>query len=111
MHFFQKALVGSWVYEDKRISDSETSTRGIKAHAREIRHGNFSAKSGIVTPETMITFRSRSARIIWLVQLSCEMWEYTSMFCICSSIMMRDVLSTSQCSHFLISVFTLLRPV
>lgn len=78
MHFFQNALVGSWVYEDKRISDSETSTRGIKAHAREIRHGNFSAKSGIVTPETMITFRSRSARIIWLVQLSCEMWDYTS---------------------------------
>jgi hypothetical protein len=74
MHFFQNALVGSWVYEDKRISDSETSTRGIKAHAREIRHGNFSAKSGIVTDKTMITFRSRSARIIWLVQLSCEMW-------------------------------------
>jgi hypothetical protein len=78
MHFFQNALVGSWVYEDKRISDSETSTRGIKAHAREIRHGNFSAKSGIVTADTMITFRSRSARIIWLVQLSCEMWDYTS---------------------------------
>jgi hypothetical protein len=75
MHFFQNALVGSWVYEGQRLSET---TRGVKAHAREIRHGNFSAKSGIVTDKTMITFRSRSARIIWLVQLSCEMWDYTS---------------------------------
>jgi hypothetical protein len=75
MHFFQMALMGSWVYEGQRLSQT---TRGIKAHAREIRHGNFAAKSGIVTDKTMITFRSRSSRIIWLVQLSCEMWDYTS---------------------------------
>jgi hypothetical protein len=75
MHFFQKALIGSWMYEGQRLADS---ARGIKAHAREIRHGNFNAKSGIVTDKTMITFRSRSARIIWLVQLSSEMWDYTS---------------------------------
>ena len=26
----------------------------------------------------MITFRSRSARIFWLVQISSEMWDYAS---------------------------------
>ena len=75
MVLFQTKLIGSWIYEGQRLTES---TRGIMAHAREIRHGNFSAKSGIVTDETMITFRSRSARIIWLVQLSSEMWEYSS---------------------------------
>ena len=33
---------------------------------------------GIVTEDTKITFRSRSARIIWLVQISSEMYEYAS---------------------------------
>jgi hypothetical protein len=75
MHFFQMALQGSWIYEGQRLNET---SRGIKAHAREIRHGNHLAKSGIVTDKTMITFRSRSARIIWLVQLSSEMWDYTS---------------------------------
>jgi hypothetical protein len=72
---FQDKLLGSWIYEGQRLTEP---TRDIKAHAREIRHGNFSAKSGIITDKTMITFRSRSARIIWLVQLSSEMWEYAS---------------------------------
>ncbi|KAG7347429.1 vacuolar membrane-associated protein [Nitzschia inconspicua] len=75
MLLFQTQLIGSWIYEGERLTES---TRGIKAHAREIRHGNFSAKSGIVTDKTMITFRSRSARIVWLVQLSEEMWELSS---------------------------------
>ena len=75
MLFFQKAMVGSWIYEGQRLNET---TRGVKAHAREIRHGNRLAKSGIVTDKTMITFRSRSSRIIWLVQLSSEMWDYTS---------------------------------
>jgi hypothetical protein len=87
MLFFQMALQGSWIYEGQRLNET---TRGIKAHAREIRHGNHLAKSGIVTDKTMITFRSRSSRIIWLVQLSSEMWDYTSPYehtdqpeCIC----------------------------
>jgi hypothetical protein len=75
MHSFQRALQGSWIYEGQRLTES---TRSIKAHAQEIRHGNFAAKSGIVTDKTMITFRSRSARIFWLVQLSTEMWDYAS---------------------------------
>jgi hypothetical protein len=75
MVYFQNSLKGSWIYEGQRLTEN---TKGIKAHAREIRHGNFSAKSGIVMENTMVTVRSRSARIIWLVQLSCEMWDYSS---------------------------------
>lgn len=75
MMYFQNSLKGSWIYEGERLIER---SKGIKAHAREIRHGNASAKSGIVTDKTMITFRSRSARIFWLVQLSSEMWEYSS---------------------------------
>jgi hypothetical protein len=72
---FQKSLIGRWIYEGERLSDSD---QGIKAHAREIRHADNLAKSGIITEDTKITFRSRSARIIWLVQVSSEMWDYSS---------------------------------
>lgn len=75
MHLFQRELEGSWIYEGQRLTET---ARQIKAHALEIRHGNDAAKSGIITDKTMITFRSRSARIIWLVQLSSEMWDYAS---------------------------------
>lgn len=75
MYLFQKSLIGSWIYEGQRINDS---TLGIKANAREIRHKNRLAKSGIITSNSVITFRSRSARIMWLVQLSSEMWDYSS---------------------------------
>jgi len=45
---------------------------------RELRHKDRYACSGIITEQTKITFRSRSARLIWLVQMSAEMWEYSS---------------------------------
>ncbi len=73
MHFFQKSLIGSWIYEGERLNET---IRGIKAHAREIRHGNHLVQSGVVTEDTTITFRSRSARIIWLIQISSEMWDF-----------------------------------
>jgi hypothetical protein len=44
----------------------------------DIRNGDQELKSGFLTNETKITFRSRSARIFWLVQISSEMWDYTS---------------------------------
>jgi hypothetical protein len=62
MHLFQQNLMGSWIYEGQRLFDA---TRGIHAHAREIRHDDHQARSGIVTQDTMITYRSRSSRIFW----------------------------------------------
>ncbi|EEC45548.1 predicted protein [Phaeodactylum tricornutum CCAP 1055/1] len=75
MHLFQQNLMGSWIYEGQRLFDA---TRGIHAHAREIRHDDHQARSGIVTQDTMITYRSRSSRIFWLIQISAEMWDYSS---------------------------------
>jgi hypothetical protein len=73
MLIFQESLIGSWIYEGKRLHEP---ARGIQAHAQEIRHGDQQACSGIVTDKTTITFRSRSARYIFLIQISAEMWDY-----------------------------------
>jgi len=75
MYSFQKSLIGSWIHGVQRFHEA---SRGLQAHAREIRHNEQHAASGIVTEKTTITFRSRSTRIIWLVQISSEMWEYSS---------------------------------
>jgi Vacuolar membrane-associated protein Iml1 len=74
MHYFQQCLLGAWVYQGQRLYEP---TRGFQANAREIRRRDAApALSGIVTESTVITFRSRSTRIIWLVQMSAEMWDY-----------------------------------
>mmetsp|Transcript_8359 Transcript_8359/g.17809 ORF Transcript_8359/g.17809 Transcript_8359/m.17809 type:complete len:2336 (+) Transcript_8359:221-7228(+) len=73
MHLFQKAFLNKWVYEGKRLSFD-----GIRTNAKVIRHGDHAIRSGIISDDTIMTFRSRSARIIWLVQLSSEMWDFAS---------------------------------
>lgn len=75
MYYFQQTLIGSWIYEGQRLSEP---AGGVQANAWEIRHGDHQARSGIVTEDTRFAFRSRSARIFWLVQISAEMWDYSS---------------------------------
>jgi len=77
MHAFQESLIGSWIYEGQRLHEN---VRGVQAYAQEIQNDDSPAKSGIVTSATTVTFRSRSARFIWLIQMSSEMWEYASPF-------------------------------
>lgn len=74
MFLFQKSFLSRWIYEGERLDSDD----GVRANAMEIRHANSAARSGIVTDNTKITFRTRSARIIWLVQISSDMWEYSS---------------------------------
>ena len=71
MYSFQKSFVKSWVYEGKRLSFN-----GIRTVAKVIRHGDKIVRSALISDHTKLTFRSRSARIIWLVQMSSEMWDY-----------------------------------
>jgi len=73
MYQFQHSLIGRWLYEGVRL---DSSADGIRANAVEIRHAEEKFCSGIVTENTKITFRSRSTRIIWLLQISSEMFEY-----------------------------------
>jgi hypothetical protein len=73
MHYFQNSMIGHWIYQGQRLYES---TRGFLANAREIRRSAAHVLSGVITSKTVITFRSRSSRIIWLVQMSSEMWDY-----------------------------------
>lgn len=61
MFYFQRSFLNSWVYEGKRLSFN-----GIRTNTKVIRHGDHPIRSGIISEDTKLTFRSRSARIIWL---------------------------------------------
>ncbi len=74
MFQFQNSFQGKWIYSGERLCTAE----GIRGTVMEIRQGDEEKKSGFITEDTKITFRTRSARIIWLVQLSSEMWSYAS---------------------------------
>jgi DEP domain-containing protein 5 len=49
---------------------------GLQATVQEIGKDGKPWFSGIISENTNFVFRSRSSRIIWLVQMSSEMWEY-----------------------------------
>jgi hypothetical protein len=66
--------LGKWIYAGERLSTSE----GVRGTVMDMRNGKEEFKSGFITEDTKITCRSRSARIIWLVQISSEMWDYAS---------------------------------
>lgn len=73
-YYFHNDLIGKWLYGGQRLS----TNLGVRATVNEIRKGRNAIKLGIVTENTKITVRSRSSRIIWLVQISTEMWDYAS---------------------------------
>jgi hypothetical protein len=73
MYSFQKSFLNTWVYEGKRLSFNN-----IRTVAKVIRHGDNRVRSALISEDTKLTFRSRSARIIWLVQMSSEMWDFAS---------------------------------
>ena len=49
---------------------------GLQATVQEIGKDGKPLFSGVISENTNFVFRSRSCRIIWLVQMSSEMWEY-----------------------------------
>jgi DEP domain-containing protein 5 len=67
---FKKAVMGRIIYSGQTINceNVQSTVQDMEISRRPIR-------SGIVTADTNIVFRSRSARIYWLVQISAEMWE------------------------------------
>lgn len=68
---FQNTMFGRPVYVNQNIS-----INGIQAQIQEMHKETLTRRSGIITDRTKFVFRSRSARIIWLVQISAEMWEF-----------------------------------
>ena len=73
MYKFQKEFINCWVYEGKRLSFN-----GIQTITKVIRRGDTVVRAALISEDTKLTFRSRSARIIWLVQMSSEMWDFAS---------------------------------
>ncbi len=105
MHRFQEFFQGKWIYSGERLQTNDVSyevdgrcqvyffhgsnyiytfthivpfEQDLRGYVVDILHKNQKLKSGFLTEETRITFRSRSARIFWLVQISSEMWDYAS---------------------------------
>lgn len=72
MWYFSSLLVGTCVYSEKRLSFLSNRTgvvRGIYKNGKEL-------FSGLVSSETKVVFRSKSAKLVFLVQLSREMWHF-----------------------------------
>lgn len=104
---FQNAMFGRPVYLNQNVS-----INGIQAQIQEMHKDTLTRKSGIITDRTKFVFRSRSARIIWLVQISAEMWEFDQNGDLYFEKFLRDFVSplldrwkTLGASHMLTVVF------
>eukprot|EP00474_Spongospora_subterranea_P005055 CRZ05513.1 hypothetical protein [Spongospora subterranea] len=68
---FKQQVVGSCLY-----SNQSTTAMGIVARADELLVNGKAVMCGLITEATKFVYRSRSAKITWLIQLSQEMWHY-----------------------------------
>jgi hypothetical protein len=66
-------LEGSSVYIGQNVS-----VEGMKLRIDEIVLHGKSVRSGLIQKQTRFTFRSRSARLFFLIQLSEEQWEFAA---------------------------------
>ena len=55
----------------------KTTLLGTKLVVTDILVGGKLAMSGVFTGKTVVTFRSKSCRAVWLVEISQEMWAFT----------------------------------
>lgn len=69
---FSSKLVGSGIYIDKRVTFADSRIGFVSL----IYKNGKNATSAYVSDKTKIVFRSRSAKIVFLIQLSLEMWHF-----------------------------------
>jgi hypothetical protein len=67
---FKSALIGRTVHVNQNLA-----IHSMQAQSQDLRKETNQSYSGLVTEKTKFVFRSKSARIIWLVQISAEMWD------------------------------------
>ncbi len=67
---FKSGLIGRTVHVNQNLSFSS-----MQAQSQDLRRETNQSFSGLITEKTKFVFRSKSARIIWLVQISAEMWD------------------------------------
>uniref|UniRef100_K3W9W3 Uncharacterized protein n=1 Tax=Globisporangium ultimum (strain ATCC 200006 / CBS 805.95 / DAOM BR144) TaxID=431595 RepID=K3W9W3_GLOUD len=68
--YLKKSIVGSAIYVGKNIR-----VHGARWQVMDIRAGGEKVSSGVISEKTKFAFRSRTSRVMWLVQLSPEMWD------------------------------------
>ncbi|CAH0481326.1 unnamed protein product [Peronospora belbahrii] len=68
--YLQQSMVGTTLYVGKMIR-----VQGTRWQVLDVRTGGNKVRSGVISAKTKFTFRSRTSRIMWLVQISPEMWD------------------------------------
>lgn len=69
--YLKKAVVGVPIYVGKNIR-----VHGARWQVMDVRaSGGEKVASGVITTRTKFAFRSRTSRVMWLVQLTPEMWD------------------------------------
>lgn len=68
--YLQKTLAGSALHVGRSIR-----VQSARWQVMDIRCNGEKVRSGVVTDSTKFTFRSRTSRVMWLVQISPEMWD------------------------------------
>ncbi|TDH65629.1 hypothetical protein CCR75_001816 [Bremia lactucae] len=71
--YLKQSMVGSALYVGKVIR-----VQGTRWQVLDVRSGGEKVRSGVISEHTKFTFRSRSSRIMWLVQICPEMWDVTN---------------------------------
>lgn len=67
---FKNGLLGRTVHVNQNLH-----INSMQAQIQDLRKDKIPIVSGVITERTKFVFRSKSARIIWLVQISAEMWD------------------------------------
>jgi len=75
---FKNSLLGRTIHINQTIQQRN----GMNAQIQDIRKDSNPQVSGLITDNTKFVFRSKSARIMWLVQISAEMWDIDQVCCI-----------------------------
>ncbi|KAE9033687.1 hypothetical protein PR001_g10046 [Phytophthora rubi] len=68
--YLKKSMVGTALYVGKTIR-----VQGTRWQVLDVRADGEKVRSGVISEHTKFTFRSRTSRIMWLVQVSPEMWD------------------------------------
>jgi hypothetical protein len=68
--YLKQSMAGTALYVGKTIR-----VQGTRWQVLDVRAGGQKVRSGVISETTKFTFRSRTSRIMWLVQISPEMWD------------------------------------
>lgn len=84
--YLKQSMVGTALYVGKTIR-----VQGTRWQVLDVRSGGEKVRSGVISRKTRFTFRSRTSRIMWLVQISPEMWDMANSGMLYSEILLTVV--------------------